>query len=258
MFLRAPLALPGVRHAFSTRSGGVSPPPWGTLNLGLTVGDDAASVRENRTRFLREAGLGPAVAEVHQVHRAHVVRAEEPSAVDTLREVEADAVWTTHPELTVAVRTADCAPVLIAAYEDRSAPRPAAVAALHAGWRSAAAGIVGRCVSVLAQEGLQPAAMRLVIGPTIGAEAFEVGEEVIEAARASLGGRPPRTRSGPRGRPLLDLPHWVRTLAEQAGLAEEGVADLGRCTVSEPDLFFSHRRDRGRTGRHLSAIRMAP
>ncbi|MEL6185880.1 MAG: peptidoglycan editing factor PgeF [Myxococcota bacterium] len=246
-----------MRHAFSTRGGGVSSSPWDTLNLAFNVDDDAEAVHENRARFLHEAELGSKVAEVHQVHGHRVERAASPSDIGRLHQVEADALWTAHPELAVAVRTADCAPVLIAAYEAPPSSWPAAVAAVHAGWRGAVAGIVKRTVATLGQAGLQPHWMRVVVGPAIGPSAFEVGEEVVEAARASLGGRAPKVRPGPKGRPLLDLPELVRTHALDAGIPDDQICVLERCTYSEPELFFSHRRDEGRTGRHLSAIRIA-
>lgn len=255
MLVRSALALTGVRHAFSTREGGVSEGPWASLNLGRPVGDDGdrpEAVEENRRRFAAAAGFEPDhFAEVSQVHGTALV---EVSGRWTRADaaVEADAVWTEQPGVAVAVRTADCAPVLLAAYR---ADRPVAVAAVHAGWRGACAGIVPAAVAALS--GCGPAEhMRAAIGPTIGPDRFEVGEEVVEAAAKALG-RPPKTTPGPRGRPLLDLPHLVEQQLLDAGLPPDHVDVLGLCTFNDP-RFFSHRRDAGRTGRHLSVIQMEP
>jgi hypothetical protein len=248
--------LPGVRHAFSTREGGVSRGASASLNLGFAVGDDPRAVEENRRRFAREAGFaGPeALVTVSQVHGPRVVWASSDDA--PLRsDVEADAVLTSHPGLAVAVGTADCAPVLLVA---RDGPTPVAVAAVHAGWRGACAGVVAAAVRALEARGARPEATTAAVGPTIGPDAFEVGEEVVIAAAGALSAGAPKTREGPRGRPLLDLPDLVRQLLVEAGLSADAIDVLGACTHSDPRRFFSHRRDRGRTGRHLSAVSLTP
>lgn len=253
MWLSAPiLEAADVRHAFSTRQGGVSEGPFRSANLGRSVGDDPEAVRENQRRFAEALGVAPErLAEVSQVHGTRVLRVGSDLA--GLRDEEADAVWTDAPEVAVAVRTADCAPVLLRAWDPEG--RTTAVAAVHAGWRGAVQGIVQQTLEALAAAGHAPERMAAAVGPCIGPGAFEVGEEVVTAFRAVLGDAL-RTHTGPRGRPHLDLPGAVSTLLVRAGLAPERVSDLGACTASDPERFFSHRRDAGRTGRHLSAIVM--
>jgi polyphenol oxidase len=209
--------------AFSTRRGGVSEAPFDTLNLGRLTADDEARVAENRRRLAAEVGTDPELLRFNkQVHGANVRRAGrlgEPG----------DGLWTDTPGEPVLVFTADCLPVALV-----RTGNPPAVAALHVGWRGLLAGIVQSGVAALGGE------LAAAIGPGIGPCCYEVGEEVA---------RPYRERFGddvaPNGR--LDL--W--TAAERA-LNAAGVADVHRtdlCTSCNPELFFSHRRDAGRTGR---------
>jgi purine-nucleoside/S-methyl-5'-thioadenosine phosphorylase / adenosine deaminase len=211
--------------AFSTRVGGVSCAPFDTLNLGKLTADDPAHVAENRMRLCAEAG---ADAELlcfgRQVHGPVVRQAHgqgEPG----------DGVWTEEPGKPLLVFTADCLPVAIV----RSNGGPAAVAALHVGWRGLLAGIVANAVAAL-----DGGTLAAAIGPGIGPCCYEVGDEVADPFRARYGEE--IVRGG-----RLDL--W--TAAERA-LEAAGIADVHRtdlCTSCNPDLFFSHRRDAGRTGR---------
>ena len=246
----------GVRHAFSSREGGVSPAPFASLNLAFGVGDDVARVVENRRRFAARAGFEDAAfAEVQQVHGRDVVRVtagEHRHGV--LARVQADAIWTEDPGVAVAIRTADCAPILLAALDGRD--RVGAVAAVHAGWRSACARIVERTVGMLCARGFRLGAMRAAVGPAIGPNAFEVGPEVIAAARRSLDGERPPCHAGTSARPRLNLPELVRRQLIRAGLQTGQVEVLDLCTHTESEKFYSHRRDRGQTGRHLSAIQI--
>lgn len=252
--------IPGLRHAFSTRVGGVSEAPFDALNMGAGLGDDPSRVAANRERFRAALGFGPLV-QVDQVHGTELARVRAGGVLELREEVveapvEADALWTDVPGLALAIRTADCAPILVAARDAEGRAR--AVAAIHAGWRGAAAGIVACTVKTLGAAGFDPAHMVASVGPCIGPAAFEVGDEVVDAARVSLGGEAPRTRRGPRGRPLLDLFDWTRRLLVRAGIPEASVDVLEACTHDRADLYFSHRRDQGRTGRHLSVIELSP
>lgn len=211
--------------AFSTRRGGVSGPPFDTLNLGRLTEDAADHVAENRRRLCAEVGADPDELNFgRQVHGAVVRRAlgkGEPG----------DGLWTDMPREPLLVFTADCLPVALVR---RNGGAPA-VAALHVGWRGLLAGIVG-----VAAAGLTDGSLSAAIGPGIGPCCYEVGPEVAEPFRGRFGGDVVRG-----GR--LDL--W--TAAERA-LAEAGVADVHRtdlCTACNPGLFYSHRRDAGRTGR---------
>ena len=220
-------AVDGYGVVFTTRLGGVSEGPFASLNLGRKSGDEVERVDVNR-RIACEA-IGAEVdglALNYQVHSARVLRAAR-----ALRGEHADGLWTDEPDLPLLAMSADCLPIALA----RVPPAEPAVAVLHAGWRGLLAGIVGSGV-----EALGAATLAAAIGPAIGPCCYEVGEEVAAPFRARFGDDVVRD-----GR--LDL--W--TSAERA-LRAAGVADverIDRCTACEPETFFSHRRDRGRTGR---------
>jgi polyphenol oxidase len=239
----------GFAHGFATRTGGVSEGPFASLNLGRGLGDDEAAVAENLVRFFAALGLSSERAfEVNQVHGdvARFVSARERPSV--VRAVEADALAALEPGLGVFVRTADCVPVLLAH------PASGAVAAVHAGWRGAADGVVPKTLAaVAARTGSEPRSWLAAIGPHIRVGAFEIGEEVAEALEAAA---PPGviTVSRAHGRPHGDLAALVSGQLRSLGVPAGSIEDVGGCTHDEPARFFSHRRDRGRTGRHLSGI----
>lgn len=238
----------GFAHGFSLRTGGVSEGPFESLNLGRTVGDDPSHVAENLARFSEAAGCDPTrLFEVSQVHGDTVVDVKATDEVAEVRALEADALLTAAPGAAVAVRTADCLPVLMAD------PRTGAVAAVHAGWRGVVAGVVEAAVERLVQtHGVRPEELVAAIGPHIRAEAFEVGFDVAEAIADAAHGADVVLERAPR--PHADLAAAVRAQLAHRGLSPDHVDDVGGCTLSEPERFFSHRRDAGRTGRHLSAI----
>jgi YfiH family protein len=227
-----------VPHGFSTRAGGVSVGPFASLNAGAGVGDDPLAVAENLARLVRAAG-GP-IATAKQVHGAEVVRTSGPGI-----EAMADALWTDEPGGSVGVRTADCVPILI---EDPGGRR---VAAVHAGWRGVAARVVERAVAALVKEGARASELKVALGPCIQRCCFEVSGDLPERFAAAFG--PEVVVASAPGSRHLDLPlALVRSLAE-AGVLASQIDVLGHCTSCDP-RFFSHRRDRGVTGRHLSFI----
>jgi YfiH family protein len=219
--------------AFSTRRGGVSEAPFDTLNLGRLTEDDSGHVSENRRRLCTEVGTDAGLLRFgRQVHGATVRRATETSE-------PGDGLWTDTPGEPLLVFTADCLPVAIV----RADGRAPAVAALHVGWRGLLAGIVAEGVAALGGGPLAAA-----IGPGIGPCCYDVGSEVAEPFRGRYGAD---VVTGGR----LDL--W--SAAERA-LSAAGVADVHRidlCTACNPELFFSHRRDDGRTGRQGMVARVA-
>jgi YfiH family protein len=245
-------ALAGVRHAFSTRLGGVSEGPYATLNLGRSVGDVAERVEENQRRFERLAGLDAPVRQSSQVHGTAVVDALAHGSSEALRHIEADGIYVSTPRVALGVRTADCAPLLFAA--TRGDGLVGAVSAVHAGWRGATGGILRETLARFLELGFSAASLTVAIGPTIGPAAFEVGPEVIAAATASLSGRAPPAHTGPSGRPHLDLAALLVWQLEALGVPPHAIEQVGGCTMENEAMFFSHRRDRGTTGRHLSAI----
>lgn len=229
-------------HGFTTRTGGVSPAPWDSLNLGGAVGDAPARVEENWRRLEVATGLG--FARVRQVHGARVIRADEPCAAAE----EADAVVSLRPGLAACVSVADCVPVLLAD------PGSGAVAAVHAGWRGTLARAAAEGVRALAREaGAPPGRLLAAVGPSIGPCCYEVSADLAERFRLELG-----EVVGGDGAARLDLWAANRRVLEEAGLRPERIEVLGRCTSCEGDLFFSHRRDAGRTGRQMAFIAPPP
>ncbi len=238
----------GFRHAFSMRAGGVSAAPFDSLNLGVAgaegTPDDPANVAENRRRFLRAAGLGGrTLVQARQVHGTAVMDADGADLTSGLG--DADALIASRPERCVAVRTADCVPILVAS------PEHNLVAAVHAGWRGLVGGVIGQAVAALAARGADPGRLIAAIGPSIGAEAYEVGPEVAAAFMAAgIGGAVDRTR----GREHVDCHLAARIQLRHAGLPEHAIDGEPCCTYSHPESFFSYRRDGARSGRLASVI----
>ena len=224
------VALPGGRVAFSTRAGGVSEGPYESLNLGILTDDDQARVAQNRTLAARELGLeAERIAMGWQVHGADIREWDAPpdgggyaSPGAELERVDGHATGVRGLGLLVLV--ADCLPVALIG--------DGRVAMLHCGWRPLAAGIVEKALASFATP---PAA---AIGPGIGRCCYEVGDEVL-AEFAGLDGVA-------EGR-MLDLRMVVRRKLEAAGVT--AIEDVDLCTSCRSDLFFSHRRDKGVTGR---------
>jgi polyphenol oxidase len=252
--LRAPrLTELGFLHGFSTRAGGVSPPPYATLNLAASVGDDAGSVAENQRRFAGEVGYAPErLFVVSQVHGSAVRVVGPHDTPECVRAESADGLVSSAGAC-VGIRTADCVPILLADPETR------AVAALHAGWKGCVAGVVGAGVRALAlQSGARPARLSAAIFPHIRACCFEVGPEVAEALSAAAPGGATVLRSA-HVQPASDKPHveLVAVVCAQllaAGLQATSIDDVAGCTCCEPERFFSYRRDGSASGRHLAAI----
>jgi YfiH family protein len=222
---------PGAVLLFSTRVGGVSRPPYDTLNLGRSTEDDPEAVTENRARLLRAAGLDPArLATAGQVHGARVVEVVAPG-----HHPECDALVTRVPGLVLAVTTADCMSLLYRA--------PGVVAAAHSGWRGTVDGMpLATLEAVQRLAGCGPQDVEVAIGPAIRGCCYEVGDEVATRFPAAA-----VRRVGERAR--LDLPTAAVASLTAAGVRPEAVTDTGACTACEAARYFSHRRDRGRTGR---------
>ena len=234
----------GFVHAFSTRSGGVSVAPYDTLNLGLHLGDDDRAVGENRARFVASLRVGEnRLFAQRQVHGTHVREISASDVVETISDMEGDALIARTEGFAVAARTADCVPVLI------GHPSSGEVGAVHAGWRGAVAGIVARTIQALSHE---PAELVVAIGPHIRVGAFEIGEEVAREMERAASGGAVVVRGGPK--PHGDLGALVRLQLLEAGVRDDAIDDVGGCTHADAAHFFSHRREHGKTGRHLSAI----
>jgi polyphenol oxidase len=244
-FYRSTL-LAHVPHAFSTRLGGVSVGPFTSLNLGnpngCPVQDDLANIAENYRRLQAAIGCeGRSRAQVHQVHGCDVLPAPAGEAFDV--HAKADGLTSDDPAKLLSVRTADCVPVLLASRDGRC------VAAVHAGWRGVVAGIAPAAARLLTERyGVAPEGLIAAIGPSIGADAFEVGPEVVAAFDARY------VRPLPAGKGLIDLRAVLADQLRAAGLGDDAVDTTDRCTVTHADEFFSHRRENGVTGRMASMI----
>lgn len=224
--------------AFSTRTGGVSDGVYDSLNLGLSSDDNPDRVRVNRERLCAHVGVD-AVATIGQVHGATVIEAQQPGL-----SAPGDVLVTTDPDLALAVTTADCLGVVLWDH------RRTVVAVAHAGWRGVLAGAIENALQSIRSHSPN-GIYRAVIGPGIRQCCFEVGEEVArrfptDAVRAAS------------PRPYLDLARVVRRRLLAGGIAADSILDASACTCCSRDLFFSHRRDRGRTGRHWTLARLRP
>ncbi|MGR8919737.1 MAG: peptidoglycan editing factor PgeF [Gammaproteobacteria bacterium] len=229
-------APPGVAGCFTTRTGGVSRPPYDDLNLALHVGDAAAAVTENRRRLCRAAGLAHEPVWLEQVHGARVQRLGPGIAV-----APADAAITRQPGVACAVLVADCVPVLLAARDGTE------VAAVHAGWRGLEAGVIAAAVAAFA---VPAGALVAWLGPCIGPEAYAVGAELEQRLVAADPGAATCFRHVDGGR-RLDLAGLARRQLEHAGVGH--VSAAGRCVYREEATFFSYRRD-GRSGRMAALV----
>ncbi len=241
--------------AFSTRSGGVSDGQYGSLNIGALTADDPEAVVENRRRLCAALGADPGRATMaRQQHGARVVQATArgiatPGASDF---DECDGLWSDEPGQAMLLVTADCLPVALArAGGAGGSPDHPALALLHVGWRGLLAGIIDAGALALRaapvaglgerHEGSAARApLRAAIGPGIGPCCYEVGDDVADRFRSAFGDSVLHGRH-------LDLPAAAELALRAAGVTE--VDRYDRCTVCHPELFFSHRRDAGLTGR---------
>ena len=228
------------RVAFSTRLGGVSEGPYESLNLGLLTGDEPERVRENRQRLAEGVGADAARATMAmQVHGAQVLRADERGVASPGVEFQrCDGLWTDEPGAGIMLIAADCLPIALCAPDGS-----ARVAVLHAGWKGLLAGIVEAGVGSLGE-----ARVAVAVGPAIGRCCYEVDDEVREPFRKRFGEEVLHGRN-------VDLRAAADLALLEAGVATVEHVDL--CTSCRPDLFFSHRRDRGVTGRQGVVARVA-
>jgi len=242
-------ALPGIRHAFFTRVGGVSSGIYRSLNCGIGSQDDKGFVFKNRARAARTLGVGPdRLATPYQVHGDVAVVVDK--VWETGQGPKADAVVTNKRGVAVGVGTADCGPILFADSTAR------VVAAAHAGWRGALGGILESTIRTMEELGATRSRIVAVIGPMISQKNYEVGEELMEAfvkvSPANSAFFLPATRPG---HAFFDLPGYIGARLRQAGVLS---ADLALCTYGDEERFFSYRRatHRGEAdyGRLLSAI----
>jgi polyphenol oxidase len=251
MMLCSPLlsAVPGLRHAFFTRDGGVSDGVYGGLNGGLGSGDDPAHVRENRRRMAERMGVSPEqFLNVHQVHSPDAVVATGPWKGPS--RPKADAIVTRTEGLAIGVTTADCGPIL---FVD---PNARVIGAAHAGWKGALTGILESTVDAMEKLGAERGGIVAAIGPLIRQPSYEVGSEFVErfieqGADNAMYFLP----AAREGHSMFDLAGFIRMRLENTGVLM--IDDLGVDTYSD-ERFYSYRRSVHRNepdyGRHVHAI----
>lgn len=234
-------------QAVFTRQGGVSPRPWDSLNVGGSIGDDIRHVRENRIRSFHALGRAPeSIHDVWQVHSAEVVWADAPRPLDSQYQ-KADILLTDNPGVTLFMRFADCTPVLL--YD----PRKQVVGLVHTGWLGTVRGAARAAVeSMQARYASDPADLLAAIGPAIGPDHYEVGADVIAQVETAFGAQAGGLLPARDGRTYFDLWEANRLLLAQAGVQQIEIAGL--CTACHPQDWFSHRGERGQTGRFGALI----
>ncbi|WP_020410250.1 peptidoglycan editing factor PgeF [Hahella ganghwensis] len=231
---------PGVKAISTLRQGGISLPPYQSFNLGSHVGDHSEAVKFNRERLASEVGLSPgSVQWLKQVHGTRVIDVDQV-VVD---EIEADAAYTTRSGVACCIMTADCLPVLFASIDGSE------VAVAHAGWRGLAGGVLENTLSCFTD----PNRVVVWLGPAIGPDAFEVGDEVMEVfAEKNAKMADAFTASAhQKGKWFADIYLLARLTLNSAGISN--VYGGQCCTFSDADRFFSYRRD-GVTGRMATLI----
>ncbi|MCA0452513.1 MAG: peptidoglycan editing factor PgeF [Chloroflexi bacterium] len=232
-----------MKHGIFTRKGGVSAAPWNALNLGGNVGDDPAAVRHNHDLIYRELDLNAKqTCTVWQVHSADVIIANGP--VQGRRWMAlADSMVTDKPDTPLFMRFADCTPIL---FHD---PVRRVIGIAHGGWRGTVQGVAANTVRAMVEGyGCKPEDVQAGIGPAIGPDSYQVGEEVVRAVQDYFGTTDNLIRRDPNdGSAYLNLWEANRLDLERAGVRQIEIA--GICTATHTDEFFSHRAEKGRTGR---------
>ena len=248
--LRSPLLdrLPGIRHGYFTRAGGVSDGIYGSLNIGTGSADDQALVRENRSRVAEWMGVAPDhLLTAYQIHSPDVIVAREAFSGERPK---VDGIVTDRPGFAVGASSADCGPVLFADPEARI------VGAAHAGWKGAFTGILENTVSAMERLGARRERIVAALGPSISPMNYEVGPEfVARFVAADAANDRYFTPSSKVGHAMFDLNRYTVDRLAAAGVTADA---LYRCTYAEEDLFYSYRRATHRSeadyGRHVSAI----
>lgn len=234
-------------QAVFTRRGGVSAAPWNSLNVGGSVGDDPTCVAENRVRSFQAIRRDP--ASVHDVwlkHGTDVVYAEAPRPLDKPA-TQADIVFTDTPGVTLFMRFGDCVPIL---FHD---PKKHVVGIAHAGWMGTVRGAASAAITAMRERyGSRPEDILAGIGPSIGVDHYEVGQDVVEQFHGKFGADLQRMIQSRNGSTYLDL--WAANSIQlnDAGVTKIEVCEV--CTACHLDDWFSHRAENGNTGRFGALI----
>jgi polyphenol oxidase len=253
----------GAFMAFSLRGGGVSPRPFDSLNFSAEGGDLAENVEQNLRILAERLGIDP-----HRIVAPRQVHGDEVVIIDAAPDhpPEADAIITASPGIYPAVKTADCVPLLLIDPVRRIS------AAVHVGWRGAVLRIARKVLRIMSDKlSCDPEDLIAGLGPAIGSCCYEVDKKVLKPLRENISeaerfihvqvgpaslpandlGKQPRVSTN-SGKAFVDLPGVARFELISGGISEQKIHSVGLCASCRPDLFFSHRRDKGSTGRHIA------
>lgn len=237
-----------VTQAIFTRRGGVSPEPWNGLNMGISVGDQRDNVIANRERVFEvmDRPIG-SLSDSWLVHGKDVLEWEQPRSIGMDGSPKADIIITNNPEVTLFMRYADCVPVFI--YD----PINKAIALVHAGWKGTVQKVGKVAVDALSNRyGSDPKDLIAGIGPSISVEKYEVGKEVVDAVEASFSNRSAEVLIKFGMRYHFDLWSANQIVLQEAGVINIEISKL--CTATNPNDWFSHRGENGKTGRFGAMI----
>jgi YfiH family protein len=231
-----------VTQAVFTRHGGVSSAPWHSLNLGGSVGDDPAHVAENRVRVFNAMGCKPeSIHDVWLVHGTDIVYADSPRSLDE-PSAYADIIFTNNPQVSLFMRFGDCVPIL---FHD---PKKKIIGIAHAGWMGTLRGVVSSAVQGMQSHyGSNPKNIIAGIGPSIGVDHYEVGADVISQFQEKYNHHVDQILQSRNGSTYLDL--WTANAIQLKNAGVEQIQISGQCTACHLDDWFSHRAEKGKTGR---------
>ncbi|MBV9954928.1 MAG: peptidoglycan editing factor PgeF [Pseudolabrys sp.] len=247
-------ALPGIRHAFFTREGGVSDGVYATLNGGIGSNDAPEKVAENRSRMAATVGVRPEnFLTAYQIHSPDVITVEQ--AWPREARPRADAMVTRKPGFALGISTADCGPVLFAD------PQAKVIGAAHAGWKGAFGGVLEATIAAMEKLGATRTRIAVSLGPMIRQPSYEVSTEFVDRFTAQDASNGRFFAAGKReGHAQFDLPGYIAARLARAGIAQ--IEDIGLDTCADPRRFYSYRRTtlnrEADYGRHINAIALAP
>jgi YfiH family protein len=241
------LKLPGIYHAIFTRQGGVSPSPWKSLNFGGSVGDDINRVRQNIERALTVIDVGAdRMYQVYQVHSTDIVIAGVPLKPGEYL-LKADGIITQRSDLTLLMRFADCVPIFL------FDPVQRVIGIVHAGWLGTVNKIVHKAIRMMVENyKTNPGDIYAGIGPSIGPDHYQVGKDVLEQVRRSFGNKADQLIINQHGNTVFDL--WKANLYILHELGVKNIEISGICTACNMGDWYSHRGERGKTGRFGAVI----
>lgn len=235
------------RHAIFTRHGGVSPEPWGSLNVGGMVGDDFERVKKNRLISFEAMGCpADSIFDVWQIHSADVVCAHAPRPVEESYR-QADIILTDKPVVTLFMRFADCVPIMV------HDPVNGVVGIAHAGWMGTLRDVATITIQAMTKNyGSNPADVVACIGPSIGPDHYEIGADVILQVMQKFNDESEALLSSHQGKIHFNLWETNRLLLNRAGVSKIEMANI--CTACHTSDWYSHRAEKGRTGRFGALI----